>query len=209
MPRKKKVNAHKRTPGFTTIEKEVHDLLDTVRPIAERVYRKLHQRINIKRGDHKAFPTFEQLQRDTRITNHTSLAKAIKELEDVGLIVVERSYNPDLQRKNVNVYKVVPTQELSHVQIVPEPRTKSKNPTYKSVRITRMKRTRMNVTKTKKGTLQESPQGKGKSANADANTKKEKGHVQNRTGSMPVRVTQLSADEIRERQAVWEAKQSK
>ena len=160
-PRKKTVQ--KRTPGFTTTDKEIHDLLDTVRPVAERVYRKLYQRINAKRGDRIVFPTWEQLISDTGISNRRTLDRAIKELESVGLIVVDRTYNKDLQRKNVNRYYIVPTDKLGQWQIYQKPVANLQKPSGKSATVTRMKRTSMNITKMKKG-------AKAKKVNGDLNS---------------------------------------
>lgn len=214
-PRKKTVQ--KRTPGFTTTEKEIHDVLDTIRPVAERVYRKLHQRINAKRGDRIVFPTWEQLISDTGISNRRTLDRAIKELESAGLVVVDRSYNKDLHRKNVNQYYIVPALQVSQWQIYQKPVANLQKPSGKSATVTRMKRTRMNITRMKKG-------AKAKKEKKDLNSsstplpvrlspdvnKQEKGQWQNGTGSViPVRAAAVTQDEARRRQDEWEKKQRK
>jgi hypothetical protein len=151
MPRKKIVQ--KRTPGFTTTDKEVHDLLDTVRPVAERLYRKLQQRVNIKRGDHKVYPNWDQLIHDTGIKHRNTLSAAIKELETAGLILVERTYDKELKKRNVNRYYIVPTKELPKYQIYQNPVSNLQKPSIKNRTVTSMKGTRTNITKTNKGNL--------------------------------------------------------
>jgi hypothetical protein len=153
MPPRKKKAVQKRTPGFTTIDKEVHDLLDTVRPVAERLYRKLHQRVNIARGDHRVYPDWDQLINDTGIKHRNTLSAAIKELEAAGLILVERTYNKELKKRNVNRYYIVPTKELPKYQIYQNPVSNLQKPSIKNRTVTRMKRTRMNITKMNKGNL--------------------------------------------------------
>jgi hypothetical protein len=206
MPPKKRA-VQKRTPGFTTTDKEVHDALDTVRPVAERVYRKLHQRMNVKRGDRVVFPTWEQLISDTGISNRRTLDKAIKELESVGLIAVDRSYNPDLQRRNVNRYYISTSQEISQWQNYQKPVANLPKASGKSATVTRMKRTSMNLTSMNKGTV--GSKGKKKELNnppsplppsPGATNQKEKGQWQNGTGSE-------SADERKRRRMEWEMKQ--
>ena len=210
-PRKKTVQ--KRTPGFTTTDKEIHDLLDTVRPVAERVYRKLYQRINAKRGDRIVFPTWEQLISDTGISNRRTLDRAIKELESVGLIVVDRTYNKDLQRKNVNRYYIVPTDKLGQWQIYQKPVANLQKPSGKSATVTRMKRTSMNITRMNKGTGSSKKESKRSNSSLpspslllpDAN-KHEQGQWQNGTGSG---ARMLSPDEVRQRQVEWDKQQRK
>jgi hypothetical protein len=212
MPRKKTVQ--KRTPGFTTIDKEIHDVLDTIRPVAERVYRKLTQRVNIKRGDRTAYPTWEQLITETGISNRRTLDRAIKELESAHLIVVDRSYNADLKRKNVNRYYIVPTSELSQWQIYQEPVANLQKASGKTATVTRMKRTSMNITRMNKGTgdkkkkkvvVPSSPSPLPVSLMPGVN-KHEQGQWQNGTGSG---VRALSVDEIKQRQIEWDKKQRK
>jgi hypothetical protein len=210
MPRKKTVQ---RTPGFTTTDKEIHDVLDTVRPVAERVYRKLTQRVNVKRGDRIVYPTWEQLISETGISNRRTLDKAIKELESAGLIVVDRSYNPDLKRSNVNRYYVVPTSELSQWQNYQKPVAILQKPSGKSATVTRTKRTSMNITRMNKGTQGISKGSKRSNSpsplpirlSPDVN-KHEQGQWQNGTGSG---ARMLSADEVKRRQEEGHKKQRK
>lgn len=93
----------KRTNGFTTYDAELHAILDCVSPNAERLYRKLFQRVNHKRGDREVFPEYATMREDCNFDNK-QISRAIKELEHFQLISVKRGYNEEKKRRATNVY---------------------------------------------------------------------------------------------------------
>jgi hypothetical protein len=105
--------ATNRTNGFTTYDLEVHEVLDCISPNAERLYRKLLQRMNTKRGDREVFPSRQRLLSDCGFTQSKTLTRAILELERFQLISVVRPSKQDAQQKHTsNRYFLIEPQDL-------------------------------------------------------------------------------------------------
>lgn len=103
-------NPTKRTNGFTTYDAEVHAVLDCVSPKVEKLYRKLLQRMNIKRGDRLVYPDYEQLMKDTGFAKAT-LSSAIQEAVHFRLVSVTKRHGKAGTYDN-NVYYLSPVEQL-------------------------------------------------------------------------------------------------
>jgi hypothetical protein len=107
-----------RTNGFTVYDAEVHAVLDRVSPNTERMYRKLLQRMNHKRGDREVFPSWKMMQSDCGFTAD-QLSKALKEAEHFRLISVERPSRADAVQKHAhNIYTLTSSEELPTGEIL-------------------------------------------------------------------------------------------
>lgn len=103
----------RRKPGFRTYEVELMAVLDCVSPDAERLYRKLWQRVNLTKGDGRAWPSWQTIRKDCGGWGFGRLSKAIKELEYFRLMTVVR---PDedkaLSEHAHNDYILTPMKKL-------------------------------------------------------------------------------------------------
>jgi hypothetical protein len=103
----------KRTNGFRTYDMEVMNVLDCVSLQTERLYRKLFQRVNLSKGDGRAFPSWTQMQADCGFSKPMTLSRAIKEAEHFGLISVERPNKADaITKHSHNHYFLTPVSKL-------------------------------------------------------------------------------------------------
>jgi hypothetical protein len=103
-----------RSVGFRTYDAELMNVLDHVHPNTERMYRKLFQRMNLTRGDRKAYPGRQTLQRESGLGNSpATLSRAIREAEHFRLISVFRpTIEEAIREKATNVYYLTPSEEL-------------------------------------------------------------------------------------------------
>lgn len=102
----KKKESNELEAGFRLFTKEEAEILDKVSPQALAVYWHLKKRINHLRGDDMAFPGGKTLLTELGYSSKSkaTLTKILGELEDVGLVRVERSYNSETRRWNTNKY---------------------------------------------------------------------------------------------------------
>lgn len=85
---------------FTKIDNCILEYVPLMKGNTLKVYLVLASRVNHRRKDNKVWPSYNSLMKDTGIKDRHAISTAIKELEDLRLIEIER------ELRHSNIYKV-------------------------------------------------------------------------------------------------------